>query len=74
MRYTKSGYYRAYHRQEAEQPEAHHGGPWFFGPRNFSTARPFSEGFAAEEEALKAAELYEAEIDDLTYLANQSET
>ncbi len=63
---TESGRYVVYHRSEAGNPAAFtdERGDWYFEPEDWYTGEPFSCGFPTCQEALDAAEEWEArEVD-----------
>ncbi len=45
-----------YHRDEAGQPDAHDGGPWFYAPTDYDSADVYSYGYATRDDAIEAAE------------------
>jgi hypothetical protein len=61
MTTTHSGRFRVYHKNEAQEPEAHRdpAGDWYFEPVTWSSGDVYSEGYPTQDAALKAAAAWE---------------
>ncbi len=53
--------YIVYHKDQAQCPELHVGGPYFFQPSDWNEGEIYSPGYATEAEAIDAAEQWATE-------------